>query len=62
VVVEREHRRADVLLRKEIRSLTLGKDIKRLKDFGVVSGEDLLSKRFALVLTDYLDERMPWER
>jgi tRNA nucleotidyltransferase (CCA-adding enzyme) len=62
VVVEREHRLADRLLKEEIKSLTLGKDIRKLREFEVVSGEALLSRRFAGALTKHLDERLPWER
>jgi tRNA nucleotidyltransferase (CCA-adding enzyme) len=62
VVVEREHKRADALLKKSLPSLTLGKDVRKIRDFEVVSGSELLERRYAGVLTDYLDERMPWER
>ena len=62
VVVERQHRRADKLLRERVPSLTLGKDVRKIRSFDVVSGKELLSKRYARVLTKHLDERMPWER
>ncbi|MDH3365963.1 MAG: CCA tRNA nucleotidyltransferase [Thermoplasmata archaeon] len=63
VVVEREHRRADKLLMEKISSLTLGKDIKKLRSFEVSSGRGLADeKRYARLLTKHLDERMPWER
>lgn len=62
VVVERVHRRADELLGEKMSSLPLGKDMKKLMGFEVVSGEALLTKRFAGVLTEHLDDRMPWER
>ncbi len=62
VVVEREHKRADSLLKRSVPSLTLGKDIRKIRQFDVASGRDLLDRRYAAVLTDHLDERMPWER
>jgi tRNA nucleotidyltransferase (CCA-adding enzyme) len=62
VVVERKHVRADALLREMIPSLTLGKDVKKIRSFEVASGEALLHRRYAAALTGYLDERMPWER
>ena len=62
VVVEREHRRADSLLKQQIRSLTLGKDIRKLREFVVASGKELSTRRYARVLTKHLDDRMPWER
>ncbi len=63
VVIEREHTRADALLREKISSLTLGKDIKKLRRFEVVSGRKLADgKQYARLLTRHLDERMPWER
>lgn len=62
VVVEREYRRGDTLVRERIDSLTLGKDIKKIKEFEIASGRRLLDKRYAAALTDYLDDMMPWER
>ncbi|UCE81215.1 MAG: CCA tRNA nucleotidyltransferase [Methanobacteriota archaeon] len=62
VVVERRHRRADGLLRESISSLTLGKDIRKIQSFEIASGKQLLTNRYARLLTEYLDERMPWER
>lgn len=62
VVVEREHRRADRLLRERISSLTLGKDIKKIRSFDILAGRKLLSKRYSRLLTMHLDERMSWER
>ena len=62
VVVEREHRLAAELLREKMSSLPLGKDIKKLREFQVVSGDALLSRSYAGVLTEHLDDRMPWER
>ncbi len=62
VVIERKHVRADVLLKERISSLTLGKDVKNISSFRVESGDQLLARRYAGVLTHYLDERNPWER
>ena len=62
VVVEREHRRADRLLKASMNSLTLGKDVRKLREFIVASGDELSTRRYARVLTKHLDERMPWER
>ncbi len=62
VVVEREHRRADDLLKEKLPSLTLGKDIMKAGPIAVVSGREALSARHAMALTIHLDERMPWER
>ena len=62
VVVEREHRRADELLRNRIDSLTLGKDFRKVRESVIASGKELSTRRYARVLTRHLDERMPWER
>jgi tRNA nucleotidyltransferase (CCA-adding enzyme) len=62
VVVERKHMLADALLREKLSSLTLGKDVKKVKSFEVASGEALLNRRYATALTGYLDESLPWER
>jgi len=62
VVVERKHTRADALLKEGISSLTLGKDVKAIRSFRVESGNQLLARMYAAVLTHYLDERNPWER
>ena len=62
VVVERKHRRADDLLRDELRSLPLGKDIAKVRSMDVVSGRERLVKKHAKALTKHIDERMPWER
>ncbi|HUV61868.1 MAG TPA: CCA tRNA nucleotidyltransferase [Thermoplasmata archaeon] len=63
VVIEREHPRADALLAEKISSLTLGKDIKKLRSFEVSSGRKLVDdRRYARILTKHLDERMPWKR
>lgn len=62
VVVERKHRRADELLRERISTVTLGKDVKNVRSFDIASGHELLSKRYARLLTRHLDERAPWER
>jgi len=63
VIIEREHPRADAMLAEKIPSLTLGKDIKKLRSFEVSSGHKLVDdRRYARILTKHLDERMPWER
>ena len=62
VVVRREFPRADDLLRDGVSRLTHGKDIGRSARFVVASGRDLLDDRYRAALTEYLDERMPWER
>jgi tRNA nucleotidyltransferase (CCA-adding enzyme) len=62
VVMERKHVRADTLLKDRMSSLTLGKDVKNIGTFIVESGEQLLARRYAGVLTQYLDESPPWER
>lgn len=62
VVVERKHVQADSLLKDRMPSLTLGKDVRKIRSFRVESGDELLSRRCAGVMTQYLDERNPWER
>ncbi|HUU06878.1 MAG TPA: CCA tRNA nucleotidyltransferase [Thermoplasmata archaeon] len=62
VVMERKHVRADTLLKDRMSSLTLGKDVKNIGSFIVESGDQLLARRYAGVLTHYLDESPPWER
>ncbi|UCE91120.1 MAG: CCA tRNA nucleotidyltransferase [Methanobacteriota archaeon] len=62
VIVEREHRRADGLLREELPSLSLGKDLMKVLTIEVSSGRESLVGRHARALTKHLDERMPWER
>jgi len=62
VMARREHERADELVRVKLRELTLGKDVKKLDSFEVLTGEGLLREGPLAALTHHFEERMPWER
>jgi tRNA nucleotidyltransferase (CCA-adding enzyme) len=62
VQVKREFPRADDLLRAKIRSIPLGKDVKKLGRYQIQSGSELLSREHMDAITRHFDERMPWER
>lgn len=62
VIAKRDVTRGDDLLRKELRSLSLGKDVKKVAEFSVLSGPEMLDKAHIGALTQHFDERTPWER
>lgn len=62
VIAKRDVTRGDELLRKEIRSLSLGKDVKKVGEFSVLTGPEMLGKEHIGALTAHFDERVPWER
>ncbi|MDQ1371500.1 MAG: CCA-adding enzyme [Candidatus Thermoplasmatota archaeon] len=62
VIAKRDVTRGDDLLRKELRSLSLGKDVKKVAEFSVLSGPEMLDKAHIGALTEHFDERVPWER
>lgn len=62
VIAKREVTRGDELLRQEMRSLSLGKDIKKVDEFSVLTGHQMLKKEHMAALTNHLDDRVPWDR
>lgn len=62
VMIQREHERADDLIRAKLKDIPLGKDVKKQKGFAVESGQALLSEKHLAALTHHFDDRMPWER
>lgn len=62
VIARREVARGDELLRQEIRSLSLGKDVKKVDEFSVLTGPEMLGKEHIATLTGHIDETAPWER
>lgn len=62
VIARRDHVRGDELLRQEMRSLSLGKDVKKVEEFSIIAGQELLEKEHMAALTEHFDERAPWER
>jgi hypothetical protein len=45
-----------------MRSLSLGKDIKKVDEFSVLTGHQMLKKEHMAALTNHLDDRVPWDR
>jgi tRNA nucleotidyltransferase (CCA-adding enzyme) len=62
VMTTRKFRRADKLLESELRNLKLGKDVKKVSEFSVLMGSQMLTKRHLPALTNHLDDRRPWLR
>lgn len=62
VIAKRDFTRADGLLREELRTLSLGKDVKKVDDISVLAMPAILKKEHLAALTDHFDERAPWER
>lgn len=62
VMASRQWTRADDLLKAKLKDIPLGKDIKKLKEFEIESGDDLLVDTHLRALTHHFDERMPWQR
>jgi len=62
VIAKRDVTRGDELLRKEMHSLSLGKDVKKVGEFSVLTGPDMLGKEHLMALAKHFDDRVPWER
>jgi tRNA nucleotidyltransferase (CCA-adding enzyme) len=62
VMAAREHARAEDLLKASLKSLRLGKDVKKVSEFSVLRGRELLSSEHLAALTNHLDDRRPWQR
>jgi tRNA nucleotidyltransferase (CCA-adding enzyme) len=62
VQARREHARADELLKAKLKTLTLGKDIRKIDQIVVLNGDELLTEEHLSAVTHHFDERMPWER
>ncbi len=62
VIAKREVTNGDELIRREIRSLSLGKDVKKVAEFSVLTGPEMLGKDHIAALTEHFDTRVPWER
>ncbi|MCU0852232.1 MAG: CCA tRNA nucleotidyltransferase [Thermoplasmata archaeon] len=62
VMIERKHERADQLVKAKLDDIPLGKDVKKLGKFKVISGPEVLAKEHLAALTKHFDERMPWQR
>lgn len=62
VMTRREYERADDLLRAKLSAIPLGKDVKKLREFEIDSGDAILADENLKALTHHLDTRMPWQR
>ncbi len=62
VITERAWTRADEMLKAKIKEIPLGKDVKKLKEFSIESGNELLKQEHLAALTNHFDDRMPWRR
>jgi tRNA nucleotidyltransferase (CCA-adding enzyme) len=64
VEIEREYIDIRMLLKEQVRKLSLGKniDLMILQQFTVVDKKELLTENFRLFWTTHLDSWMPWER
>lgn len=62
VMIERKHERADELVKAKLDDIPLGKDVKKLGKFRILSGSEVLAKEHLEALTKHFDERMPWQR
>jgi tRNA nucleotidyltransferase (CCA-adding enzyme) len=62
VVARRDVTRGDELLGRGLRSLRLGKDVKKIREFSVMTGPEMLGGEHLAALTNHFDERAPWER
>jgi len=62
VVAKRDIPRGDELIKRRLRSLRLGKDVKKTDEFSVLTGPEMLEKGHLEALTNHFDDRAPWER
>jgi tRNA nucleotidyltransferase (CCA-adding enzyme) len=62
VMIRREEVRADALLAKRSRELSVGSDMKNLEGIVVALGARAMRSANRAVLTELLDKRKPWER
>ena len=65
VEVKRKYNRLDDFLAENLRKLSLGKDIEEVvKDgkFSILTSKDLLRDDLKLFWTEYIENKMPWER
>ncbi|HJX04401.1 MAG TPA: CCA tRNA nucleotidyltransferase [Thermoplasmata archaeon] len=62
VMITRSYDRADDYLLAKIRTIPLGKDVKKIGEYEILSGKALLSKEHLDALTHHFDERLPWQR
>ncbi len=61
VMAKRDVTRGDELLRIGLRGLSLGKDVKKVAEFSVLTGPEMLGREHIAALTNHLDDRVPWE-
>jgi len=62
VMVKRQFKRADDLLRSKMMDVPLGKNVKEQGGLEMNSGKELLADEHLAALTRHFDERMPWQR
>ena len=64
VEIEREYTDIKDLLKEQVKNLSMGKHIDKIvqKNFTILEREDLLTKNLYIFWTEYLDNKMPWER
>ena len=64
VEIEREYTDIKDLLKEQVKNLSMGKHIDKIvqKNFTILEREDLLTKNLYLFWTEYLDNKMSWER
>ena len=64
VEIEREYTDIKDLLKEQVKNLSLGKHIDVIvqKDFTILDLNDLLTDNLRTFWTEYLDNKMPWER
>ena len=64
VEIKREYTDIKELLEEQVKDLSMGKHIDKIvqKNFTILEREDLLTKNLSIFWTEYLDNKMPWER
>ena len=64
IEIERKYIEIKDLLKNQVKNLSLGKHLDRVKEkkYEVVELRDLLNDNLRVFWTVYLDEKMPWER
>jgi len=62
--IRREYTNIKDLLKKQLKNLSLGKHIDKIvqKNYAILELQDLLRENLRIFWTEYLDNKMPWER
>jgi tRNA nucleotidyltransferase (CCA-adding enzyme) len=64
VEIKREYLDIKDFLTDQIKNLSMGKHIDRIvrENYTIIEGENLIIENLKTFWTEYLDEKMPWER